>query len=120
MRMLLSLLAVAALTGCSGPRTPDAEARTLMNLPASATVASVKHGDWAGDFVISFSMPTGTVPTVAISNIWRMNLSRPYLPTGPVVSGPNSISSRSGGSELREIRHLPSTGTYEYEQMLEK
>ncbi len=121
MKKFVCLAVILFSIGCGGRRSLDAKARRLMNLPVTATVISVRYGDWGGDYVVSFSMPTNLKTSVVLNAVWTTNLVRTAtMPSGPVVISSNSISSRSGGSELREVRYLSEMGIYEYEEMLEK
>lgn len=55
-------------------QSPNQKARTFMQLPFEANVVSFVEGDWAGDAVVRFHLPSTKTHEKWMDEIWRANL----------------------------------------------
>ena len=109
-----------ALMSMSGGPAPLKDGRSLVCLPPEAEVTKVEYGDWAGDFVVEFRLPTTRATDAWLSVVWKLNESKQKdFQDFEYRQEANSIGIYCHGVARMSIAYDPNAQVYRFEHYFE-
>jgi len=95
------------------------QASDLVSLPPSARITHVHYGDWSGDGMVTFRLPSTRSSENWLDEIWRRN-PVPKNEQGGDYKAMKNVRQLIGGGHHRILSFDRTTSLYTYDILLEK